>query len=566
MAFRADDSNPSVGHSYHNSVYRVALPPISNSMKIGRLFHAPTVLLIIGYPLFWIELYVFRLSHGHTSNLAWILFGLWVAVVLAREWREILRTFHTAWGEIVSRSNPWRSLWVAAILLAGGILIITAWASALPPHLEQEGDAINYHYAMPRQHLVRHSFEHIPWATADLRLLPIQTALAPYWFSSSLPNKFPQFLFLIGLLMILARLVFRLSQGNSWLGPCVACLAVIGSHGFGIQFGTAMLDIPICYLFLAALDSALDGNGVWAAIELAFFALSKSFMPFQLAGLVAATLALFCIDRRDWLHVEWPATLGRKSFNVLTFAVVCVVAGFPFFLNSFLHTGSPLVPFFVGIFKPRIAHSAAFINALSISATQQLATRAMFGQARSLIGLLTSWWWIAVPEKGVNNRFDYPLGLPWLIFLAPFAITVIYTLWRRRLSLVAFLAVCFLLSWWLGSQETRYLYLPLILMIVTVLTETSLSKSAILLAALTVALSLNFVSMYRSNRASFGKPVLSILRPADRDLVLMSQHLGPTSPEGMDVSQSEVTYAEFPVRSAIGLPFWILPLEKRDIR
>jgi len=531
-------------------------------MKTGRLSHAPTVLLIIGYPLFWIELYAIRMPHGHTSDLAWIVFGLWATIMLMREQNALISTGRAAWNEIVSPSHRWRWLWVAALALASFILVIAAWSSTLPLHLVQEFDTINYYYAMPRQHLVRHSFGLIPWSMIDLRLLPLQMALAPFWFSTSLPNKIPQFIFLIGLLMIIGRLVYRLSQQNSWLSPCAACLAVIGSHGFGIQFGTAMFDIPICYLFLAALDSALEGNGVWAGLELAFFALSKPFMPLQFAGLSLATLMLFVFDRKGWLHVEHLSMFSQKSFNVLSFVITFVLVGFPFILKSFNHTGSPLFPFFVGLFKPRIAHSAAFRATLSESGPQQLAARTLYGQARSLMGLMTCWWWIAVPEGGVNNRFDYPMGLPWLLFIAPFAILLASDLWRRRLSLAAFFTTCFLLSWWLASQEARYLYLPLILMIVTVVTATPLGRSAVLMAGLGAALFLNLVSVYRSDRASFGKPPLSILRPADRDLVLMSRQLETTSPQGIDVNQGGVTYAEFPVRSVGNDTMWTLPTDQ----
>src|SRR3989338_4436507 len=97
------------------------------------------------------------------------------------------------------------------MVLAGGvaflILLCSLYAASLPPHLVQESDALNYHYTLPRQHLVLNSFQHITWSSADLFLLPLQFALSPYWFAAGLPNKLPQFIFLIGIIAMVASLV-----------------------------------------------------------------------------------------------------------------------------------------------------------------------------------------------------------------------------------------------------------------------------------------------------------------------------------------------------------------------
>src|SRR5882672_6699659 len=92
------------------------------------------------------------------------------------------------------------SCWIRAMVcLALAILVTSFLAALLPPHLMQEVDALNYHYSLPRQHLIRGSFAHLRWSTADLWPLPLQFALSPYWFMTELPNKVPQFFFLAGL-------------------------------------------------------------------------------------------------------------------------------------------------------------------------------------------------------------------------------------------------------------------------------------------------------------------------------------------------------------------------------
>ena len=92
-----------------------------------------------------------------------------------------------------------RGFVILAGLLSVLILVVGLYASLLPPHLMQESDALNYHYTIVRQHLILQSFKHIAWSHTDLFLLPINFALAPFWFESVLPNKLPQFLFFLGL-------------------------------------------------------------------------------------------------------------------------------------------------------------------------------------------------------------------------------------------------------------------------------------------------------------------------------------------------------------------------------
>ena len=62
------------------------------------------------------------------------------------------------------------------------ILLIIVLASVEPIHLMQEADCMNYHYGLPRQHLILGSFGHISWAADDLFLLPVDFSLSPFWF------------------------------------------------------------------------------------------------------------------------------------------------------------------------------------------------------------------------------------------------------------------------------------------------------------------------------------------------------------------------------------------------
>ena len=230
------------------------------------LAHLPTLLLLIGYPIYWLELYAWPHSTGHTSWIATVLFAIAALAVVCRE-------------KIVVRALDLPKWFLfAAAGLVGVIVCVAFAASLLPPHLPQEFDVINYHITLPRQHLIAGSFAHLPWSSADLFLLPIDFALAPFWLATELPNKWPQFCFMLGVAAVAACLTARWSNGRM-AASVVAVTAVFGLHSFGIQVGTGMLDIALCYLFFAAVDSFLSGNIRLAAVEFAFFLWSKPLMP-----------------------------------------------------------------------------------------------------------------------------------------------------------------------------------------------------------------------------------------------------------------------------------------------
>ena len=144
------------------------------------LSHLPTWFFIIGYPLFWLQLYTHTASHGVTSPWSWILFGCVALVPLRTFFKDGLglklyfSKFDTA------EKLLWCSCWGVAIFMIGMVVL----ASLKPIHLLQESDCLNYHYTLPRQHLIIGSFVHIPWAADDLFLLPMDFALAPFWFAT----------------------------------------------------------------------------------------------------------------------------------------------------------------------------------------------------------------------------------------------------------------------------------------------------------------------------------------------------------------------------------------------
>jgi hypothetical protein len=498
--------------------------------------HLPTLLLLIGYPVYWIELYFFPHPTGHATWLASLLFIIGAMVLLFR--RKISFEFPV--------DNKF--LWIACAL-SFVILAVAAAASCLPPHLMQEYDAINYHITIPRQHLLTGSFAHLPWSLTDLFLLPVNFALAPFWLATELPNKWPQFLFFFMLPFTVGSLTQKLGgdRRQAWL----AGLLVLGAHGISIQAGTAMLDVTLCYLFVAALNSFLGGYVVLAAIEMAFFVFAKPAFPllcFALAlGISVLWLATY---RTGWLKAcRWgflpevsKSSDGAFKKFVLSFLCAGIIIGGPFMVKSFYYSGSPFCPLGVGVFKPMAIQTKAVVDEIKYRSDLHLVPKDQYGSPRTLQDFVAHFWWIAVPEKAVNNRFDYPLGLPLLLVLIPFVYFLTASLRARIFPIVPLLCVIYWVLWWYGMQQSRFLFVPMVLMIITVVA--ALPKlSKVLWVCVVVALGLSALSVYRAHAYDLGKSSYQVLRPYDLELLEIGKNV--PSATRFEVETPDAAFAPF---------------------
>ncbi|MCB4755577.1 MAG: hypothetical protein LHV69_00845 [Elusimicrobia bacterium] len=446
------------------------------------------------------------------------------------------------------------------------LIIVVFYASLYPPHLLPELDVINYHYTLPRQHLIQRSFRHLPWSVADLYYLPVQFALAPYWFSTPLPNKFPQFLFLVGLWGLVAQLAWALSDRKwSLQAAAAAFLALFASHGFAIQYGTAMLDIVFTYLFIAAIHSFIRQKPVLAGIELAFFIFSK-FPPFYIFLLALFSLTAITMAKIGWT-LSWSFTIGRihLKFGRKWIASLCIssilIAG-PFILKSLKYAQTPHFPFAVGRFK--VFKQPADNNLPSIKKTAERLFQAVKtgnNDDRGLKGFLTHFFLLSVPTKGVNNSFDYPLGLPYLylLFLFPVLVFTFQSLWKRHLPIFAGLAFVLWGGWRLSSHQARFLYIPLVLIFLSgALTPTLIQKKG-LWVGLFVSLFFTGFSLIRMHRADFGKAPTDVIRPQDLSLLEIGKRRRPDDISLMPIDTPEAAYATFPIDVTAGSGHFVLP-------
>jgi len=523
--------------------------------------HLPTVMLIIGYPVYWFELFAFKHPTGQTSVLATLLFLLAACVILVREFNGSDRKIGSLKKQLMMQDLSTRWIITSGVFLAFLILFYAFYASLLPAHLIQESDAMNYHITLPRQHLILGSFSHIPWAADDLFLLPIQFALTPYWLATDLPNKWPQFLFLIGLCLVAKNLAGYFGK-EKWLGKIVVVLAILGSHHVGIQMGTAMIDLVICYLCFAALDSFLKGNMVLCLIEFSFFFWSKAFFPLQITAAAGILIIAWVILKRCKFHSISLGFTGvdeaakKKYVSQIKkmwggFIIVSLLVAGPFLAKSLFYSGTPLFPFMTGSVMLNKNIDQNSINWKSIEAAAEVFTeeiRNNYGYGRSITAFIKHFWLIAVPDKGVNNQFDYPLGLIYLLAIGPFLVQWIASLKLRTFSILSNFIVLYWISWWFGSQQSRFLYIPVLLMVILVVAQV-LKPSRLFMIAVILGLCFNLLSVFRAHRNDIGKQPMEVLREKDKKLVTMSKDYHRAGRKDMvELDFHDVAFAQFPVK------------------
>jgi len=501
-----------------------------SSLRRIPLPHWPTMMLLIGYIVFWVELYVIKLPFGHTSCLAWLLslIGLSIFAVFPR----------------LKFPLPVRLLGGIVLLLMAVYLGIVIEASSRPVHLIQEYDALNYHLSIPRQHLLVHHFKHLIWSSADLYLLPIDYALAPFCLVTKMPNKWPMLFFAFGLMAMVYHLVKDFAIDNMDKRAQWAMVGLLGYHVLMIQLGTAMLDVVIAYCFFACWHSLRHKYYGLAAIEAAFFLASKPFIfpPMILLLLAVMGVARLFIHHYKWQMMDqlpWNAQ-EHQRFLFLLIGVLGIVA-LPGMIKSLMYAGTPLFPFGVGILKPIINTDTVHWQNLVDNAKQCLQIKDSYGHGTGFMAFIQHWWLIAVPEHSVNNAYDYPVGLVYLLMWVPLIGIVMGLMHYRKFFGIIVIMAGWWTIWWFTSQQTRFLLIPLIAMLIIVMARLP-RINGLLKCLLTGALLIETISLIGAHRADWGRPDSAIIRPQDLHWMNIDLNKGPYV-----VYEPDVAYAPVPV-------------------
>jgi hypothetical protein len=160
---------------------------------------------------------------------------------------------------------------------------------------------------------------------------------------------------------------------------------------------------------------------------------------------------------------------------------------------------------------------------------------------------------MAAPDE--RRRVMPPLGLPILLLLVPFAWQCVKAIKSKKYPIMNALAVVFWAAWWMGSQQSRWLFIPMALMFVSVPINERIADSKTLSMILLLSVSLTLLSMVRSNKMDIGLWGEDVLRPMDRDLVRAQ------SPLVLDFK--EAMYAPVPITVREKSKHFVFPLVEK---
>ena len=506
----------------------------------------PIVLWALGFIEFHLTVF-FGPRNGHTLGVS-----LWIAlaVLLAELWRcryATLRVAGMLWGEV--RRGP-ALFWLLCAVQAG-MFVLAGYEAHFPPHWPQEYDAINYHMALPRQHLFWGSLQHLPWSMADLFSMPLQYGFASVWFMGNTINKWPQFvgtLWAFGIVLALGR-----RQASHSISGWIPALAMFTTHGVMVQLGMAMLDLSNLYLLLATWHATLYRRPVWWAAHIALYGAAKAFYPAQ-AGLVI--LAIFVY----YYFFEWVSLVANRRL-----LIIGVLLAVTFFLLISVRSiwvdveraGTPIFPMAVCAF-PTVSgcqsEAGEIIRASSMRVTNAAAS---YGVGYGLKGLLTHLWRVAVPAFGsVNNEYDYPLGLAWPLMLLFSVVTIFY--WRkpRNVSPEQIMAFALWIFWWFTSQQSRWLYPVMALGLLATISTQKRVNQRLLLGSLIFSAMFSALSLARSIDADY--------YVSSTDVQAHLQASVDSNPETGVAKRKEMLYVEHVVTSVEDVDgLFIFPVDNK---
>ncbi|MGE4232443.1 MAG: hypothetical protein AB7F43_03855 [Bacteriovoracia bacterium] len=476
-------------------------------MKASRilLLFWPTLLWFLGYLEYFTQVY-WGAPSLRMSGISVFVSILILICCLFFQLKAIRSFIDELLDSLASESKIINLLLWALIGVQFLIFFVSALESRSPPHLPQENDAINYHYALVKQHLLHGSFHHINWFSADLWPMPIQYGIGPFWFLDTVYHKIPSFLFSLWIFAMMLGFGLHLSKKKRdlWYLPA---LIFFTTHGVVIQLGIAMLDLPILYFLTASIYSLfiLKNKYLWlGALHLAVFASAKAISPLQ-TGAVLFVFGIFVLTRKkiDKKFFRLPKKEMVKFF-ALTFLFFSVLFARSFWV-SMHRAGTPLFPFATCIFSVEGCNGPQG-EIIKDSAKQQLADKNTYGDGNGPIAFLRHLYLVSVPLKGVNNRYDYPAGFGWLVLMLLFLMRIFTRVPDDRYRVLLYISLSFWVVWWIGSHQTRWLYPVMLFGLLSSIDLLSKVKPQILVSVLLISATLSLASHYRSFAPTLCEP------------------------------------------------------------
>lgn len=504
----------------------------------------PMVLWALGFIEFHLTVF-FGPRNGHTLGMS-----LWIAlaVLLVALWRSRKATLRVA-GMLAGEVRRAPALFWLLSAVQAGMFVLAGYEAHFPPHWPQEGDAINYHMALPRQHLFWGSLQHLPWSAADLWPMALQFGFAPVWFMGASINKWPQLfgaLWAFGMILALGR---KKAEHN--FSGWIPALALFTTHGVMVQLGMAMLDLTNLYLLLAAWHAAVQRRPFWWAVHVALYAATKAFHPAQAGILVLAVLGYSAIFNRAGLTRN-PRQL--VSGAVLAIVLFCLVMARSVWVGV-ERAGTPIFPFFTCMYSSVTNCQGEAGQAIRSTTASQFGTIDGYGLGRGAGAFVAHLWRISVPALGtVNNVYDYPLGLTWVLLLVLLAASVPDWIRAKIPPPEVVLAVVLWVLWWVTSQQSRWLYPFMAFALLATVHLQLRANRSLLVATLLGAGCLSIVSQARAIGTDLGASAAGI--QAQQELSF------PSDPIALSAKNKETLYVAHATKKVDEeSPFWILPVD-----
>ncbi len=428
----------------------------------------PTLVLFFSYLLFLSSVYLGISFKPYNIILIISLFGISVytaSIVL----NDIFRLF--------SRVRAWfRYVILGLVAELTSLFLLCGWHSLKPIHLPQETDVLTYHLFLPLQHLAAHSLNPISWYWQEMNPMVIQWSMTPLFLIFWPPIKLGAFclqvvlscqIYLIGRLLNLSQTDAIFALGCWVLTQCVY-----------LQLGTAMFDHVNLYFItsvIIVLILLFRYKYSWRHLGTTRIMKWGGDLLFCIAGLSVAygvstknlSVMVFLLTTIPFIFI-FPKLKSLRVYRISQITLIltllaAVIVLVPCWLRIWRYCGNPMFPIIVGnwLVEP------------VVSTEDLLQLREQFGKWFRGYGFGQTWknflitpFALGFSGNGINNRFDYPLGVPpyfCVLGLAMFAVLPKRKMYFDIKPIFVSMALIYI-SWWFICQQTRFLYPALLLL------------------------------------------------------------------------------------------------------
>jgi hypothetical protein len=329
---------------------------------------------------------------------------------------------------------------VLPILLLIAIACAVLLAGSAPPAMD-DWDTLAYHLTVPRLYIDHGGLYYIDFSShSNFPMLLEMLYIPGLMLGNPVAAKLVHFI--IGILFVLA--VIRLTEKHIQTGA--GYLAGIATAGIPIvmwEGTTGYIDLATALYTILAVEALLnmqDENKPKLALIAGLFA------GFTASTKLLGTATILLIGA--WLIIQH-ITLRRKSLGpVLIWFCLGALICLPWYLRTFINTGSPVFPFFYSIFGGRDWNTDL--------AQTYTASQAHFGMGHGLLDLIKLPYNITV----FSERFYDTPGLyvgPILLVGLPMLLVLIKYRTSKTLGLAGFV-IAQVLLWFALTQQSRYLF------------------------------------------------------------------------------------------------------------